>query len=84
MVTYKYTANSNSYRDNENMPVAKFSYDLSPMSVVVSQEKMPFYHFITQVCAIIGGVFTVIGLLDSTVHHASVAMSKKVALGKQG
>lgn len=61
---------------------AKFTYDLSPMSIVVSETRPPFYKFITSVCAIIGGVFTVIGLLDSMVYHGLRSFERKVQLGK--
>ena len=38
---------------------------------------MPAYRFVTSSCAIIGGVFTVIGLLESVIHSTVNAMSKK-------
>lgn len=33
------------------------------------ERKVPLSHFVTSVCAIIGGVFTVTGLLDSLVYR---------------
>ena len=39
------------------------------------------YHFVTTTCAIIGGVFTVAGILDGLVHTAR-RFAKKVELGK--
>lgn len=45
------------------MPEARFSYDLSAMSVVLTRKGKPLYEFITSVCAIIGGTFTVMGLV---------------------
>ena len=62
----------------------KFSYNLSPMTVVVSETSKPFYEFLTSACAIIGGVFTVVGLLDSLIYQGMKSIKKKVALGKQG
>jgi hypothetical protein len=35
-------------------------YDFSPFMVEVEESSMPFSHFLTSVCAIIGGVFTVL------------------------
>jgi protein disulfide-isomerase-like protein len=49
----------------EEVPEARFSYDLSPMSVVVSRKGKRWYEFITSVCAIIGGTFTVVSLFNS-------------------
>jgi len=53
-----------------DVPEAKFSYDLSPMAVVVTNKGRRWYDFITSLCAIIGGTFTVVGLLDTLLHKA--------------
>ncbi len=46
------------------MPEARFSYDISPMSVLVKAKGKKFYEFITSMCAVIGGTFTVVGLFN--------------------
>ena len=33
------------------------------------EEYKSFTHFLTSVCAIVGGVFTVSGLIDSFIYH---------------
>jgi len=77
-LAYKYTVHSNRYEEpNNGEPLIEFKYDLSPISIVVQQERVPAYKFITSSCAIIGGVFTVIGLLENVVHHTASALSKK-------
>lgn len=75
---YKYTAHSNEYEEKDDLPSVMFRYDLSPMSVLISKTSVPFYHFITNACAIIGGVFTVIGIIDQIVHQTAKALNKKV------
>ena len=65
------------------MPAAKFDYDLSPMQVVVSQKSKEVYHFLTSLCAIVGGVFTVAGIFDSGFYQASRVL-KKEKMGKLG
>ena len=47
------------------------------MHVSVEEIVTPFYQFITSACAIIGGVFTVIGLLENIIHHGAAAFTKK-------
>jgi len=47
------------------------------------EERTSFLHFLTSVCAIVGGVFTVSGILDAFVYHGAQAVRKKVDLGKQ-
>lgn len=79
--TYDYTVHSNVVQTT-TIPTAKFHYELSPMQVLVKETPKSFSHFITNVCAIIGGVFTVAGIIDSMLHGA-IRMVKKVELGKQ-
>lgn len=55
------------YEDNE-VPEARFSYDLSPMAVVITRRGKHLYEFITSMCAIIGGTFTVVGLVNGLLH----------------
>ncbi|XP_027342733.1 protein disulfide-isomerase 5-4-like isoform X1 [Abrus precatorius] len=55
---YEYTAHS-SVAQSLHIPVAKFHLELSPMQVLITENQRSFSHFITNVCAIIGGVFTV-------------------------
>lgn len=79
--SYDYTAHSNIVQSPQ-MPVARFHYELSPMQVMITEQRRSFSHFITNVCAIIGGVFTVAGIIDAMLH-TTIGMVKKVNLGKQ-
>ncbi|XVF77603.1 hypothetical protein PTKIN_Ptkin14bG0059200 [Pterospermum kingtungense] len=78
---YEYTSHS-SLAQSLQIPVAKFHFELSPMQVLVTENAKSFSHFLTNLCAIIGGVFTVAGILDSIFHH-TVRLMKKVDLGKK-
>ncbi|KAL2476256.1 Protein disulfide-isomerase 5-3 [Abeliophyllum distichum] len=77
---YEYTAHS-SLAHSLDIPVAKFHFELSPMQVLITENSKSFSHFITNVCAIIGGVFTVAGILDAVLHN-TMRLMKKVELGK--
>ena len=46
------------------------------------EEKNSFLHFLTSVCAIVGGIFTISGILDAFIFHGGQVMRKKVDLGK--
>eukprot|EP01047_Picozoa_sp_COSAG01_P054985 COSAG01_NODE_6071_length_3869_cov_36.543767_2_plen_634_part_00 len=69
---YRYTVSSAEHEDSERYPSAKFSFVISPMMVVISQKSTPLYHFLTNICALIGGLFTVFsmtnGVLDAIVN----------------
>ncbi|XP_038690777.1 protein disulfide-isomerase 5-4-like isoform X2 [Tripterygium wilfordii] len=77
---YEYTAHS-SLVESAHVPVAKFHYELSPMQVLITENRKSFSHFITNVCAIIGGVFTVAGIVDSILHN-TIRLMRKIELGK--
>lgn len=64
------------------VPQAKFTYQLSPMSVLVHNEHVPLYEFLTQIFAIIGGTYTVISLLHGFV--GTVTKRYKTNIGKLG
>ncbi|KAH0469208.1 hypothetical protein IEQ34_002440 [Dendrobium chrysotoxum] len=59
-----------------------FFYDFSPIKVIFTEENKSLLHFLTSICAIIGGVFTVAGILDSFIYHGQRAIKKKQELGK--
>jgi hypothetical protein len=53
------------------------------VQISVSEERQKFYHFITTLMAIIGGVYSVMGIADGFVHSGIQALRKK-DLGKFG
>lgn len=57
-------------------------YELSPIMVKFTESRKSFPHFLTGVCAIIGGVFTVAGLVDSFIYQGLRSLKKKIELGK--
>lgn len=63
------------YKSDPNVPETRFSYDLSPTAVVISQAGRRWYEFLTSVCAIIGGTFTTFALMDGVLH----SMHRKMA-----
>ncbi|KAI8612837.1 endoplasmic reticulum vesicle transporter-domain-containing protein [Chytriomyces sp. MP71] len=64
------------------LPGVFFNFDISPMLVTYTQYKKPFSHFLTDVCAVVGGVFTVAGIIDSLIYTAEKNLKRKVDLGK--
>merc|ERR1712151_1071514 len=53
-----------SHYDDDKIPEARFSYDLSPIALTYRKEKRAFYSYITSIVAIVGGTFTVLGLIE--------------------
>jgi hypothetical protein len=52
------------------LPGVFFNYELSPIRVRIEERSRSFLHFLTRVCAIIGGVFTIMGVVDRLVEQA--------------
>lgn len=63
------------------IPAVWFKYDINPISVKYKERRKPFYEFLCMTCAIIGGTFTVAGIIDSLVFSASNIL-EKLELGK--
>ncbi|KAI9142954.1 endoplasmic reticulum vesicle transporter-domain-containing protein [Paraphysoderma sedebokerense] len=64
------------------LPGVFFNFDISPMLVIYREYRKSFVHFITDVCAIVGGIFTVAGLIDSGIYQSSKVLKQKMELGK--
>lgn len=64
------------------LPGIFFIYEFAPMMVKYSEQRKSFTHFLTSVCAIVGGIFTVAGIIDSMIYHSVRAIQKKIELGK--
>jgi hypothetical protein len=60
---------------NDMVPEAKFAYDLSPIAVSYRKDKVKWYDYCTSIMAIIGGVFTVVGMIESSIH-STVTMAR--------
>lgn len=89
-----YTIQSNQFSVTEHykspevgrrsLPGVFFFYDLSPIKVTFTETHISFLHFMTNVCAIVGGIFTVAGIVDSFIYHGHKALRKKMEIGKLG
>ncbi|KAK8798269.1 hypothetical protein WA538_006017 [Blastocystis sp. DL] len=80
--TFQYTSDSGKGMSDEDIPEATFSFEFDPLTIVMTEVKKPFYHFITSLFAIIGGVVTVISLIDSIFNKAELIFAEKEVLGK--
>lgn len=58
-----------SSREGQGLPGVFFFYELSPIMVKFTETRKSLPHFLTQLCAILGGVFTVAGMLDRLVRR---------------
>ncbi|XP_063719728.1 endoplasmic reticulum-Golgi intermediate compartment protein 1-like [Symsagittifera roscoffensis] len=82
---YQFTALKKIFETNAHgmriMPAIWFKYQLTPITVKYALRAKPFYHFLTTVCAIVGGTFTVAGIIDSCLFTAHEVF-KKIEMGK--
>jgi hypothetical protein len=69
--------------DAHGLPGVFFMYDLSPIMVKFTETRRSFTHFLTGVCAIVGGVYTVAGMIDSFIYHGLRSVQTKIELGKK-
>ncbi len=73
---HQFTSNSNEMESRMMIPTIFFRYDISPIVMKIDQYKESMFHFFVQICAIIGGMFTVVGILDNIIHRLTSRISK--------
>ncbi|CAF4877832.1 unnamed protein product, partial [Rotaria socialis] len=59
-----------------------FTYEISAIMVKFVEQKRSLAQFLTSLCAIVGGVFTVSSLIDAFIYRGSCILHKKLELGK--
>jgi hypothetical protein len=59
------------------LPGIFFIFDISPFMIQISNSSMPFYHLMTRLFAIVGGVFSVLGILDAILYRIQKFAAKK-------
>jgi len=81
-VLYQLTHSGRTRRlsNKSTVPKARFMYDFSPMTVLVERNDKPLLHFVPQLFAILGGVYTVFELCSGTVETTTTFVKQK--LGK--
>jgi len=67
--------------DLSGLPGLFLVYEFSPFLVRKTEKSEPFSHFLTSVCAIIGGVYTVAGMVDAVLYRS---LGKARAIRKAG
>jgi len=82
--SYQFVANSNELVGKYRLPAIYFRYEFSPITVKFTEKRKSFSHFLVQVCAIVGGVFTVLGLINSILHSTLKTVLQKANIGKLG
>ena len=79
---YQYTVNSFSENSIDRSALLFFRYDLSPITVEYKHTKMSFLTFLINVFAILGGVFTVAGIIDAIIHKSVLLLLRKAEMNK--
>lgn len=77
--TYQLPRPSPSHALSTSTPGLHIQYDLSPVMVKLERAPRALGHFLTNLCAIVGGIFTVMGIVDRFVHHAVQRIRKRAS-----
>ena len=63
--------------DNHKMHIVKINYSFSPVAMRITRKKKYISHFLGHVCAIIGGIFVIFGLINK-LFFACCEVDKKL------
>jgi len=66
------------------VPGVFFSYEISPMLVIHRETRQSIAHFLTSTCAIVGGILTVAGIIDSLIYNGRNKLATGAADGQHG
>jgi len=66
------------------IPGVFMQYEFSPLMVRMEERQRSLSHYLVNLCAICGGVFTVASLVDSLIYSSSRAVQRKLQVGKAG
>mmetsp|Transcript_8953 Transcript_8953/g.16450 ORF Transcript_8953/g.16450 Transcript_8953/m.16450 type:complete len:477 (+) Transcript_8953:279-1709(+) len=72
---YEHSISSHSYATDIHLPSVKFHYDLSPMQVTVEYQSRPWFSFITMVCALIGGAWSIMSVVNDIASSSELGKS---------
>jgi len=83
-ISYQYTYAYRTYIGRGSSAIW-FRYDLSPLTVKYRERGEPLVSFLTAICAVVGGIFTVAGIIDGLIFTGQeMVKRKKQQIGKQG
>ena len=66
-----------------SQPGVFFNFELSPMRMRMEERRNSFLHFLTRVCAILGGVFTIMGAVDKLVTSGLEGLTRVRGAGRR-
>ena len=66
-----------SYYKPDKIPETKFVLDISPIAVHYRIYRRPWYDYLTSLMAILGGVFTVVGMIESVLRVTTKRLARK-------
>ena len=66
------------------LPGVFFIYDISPIMVKFTEKRQTLSYFLTSLCAIVGGVFTVAGIIDGAIYHSGSMLKRGGSGGSLG
>ena len=79
---YQYIAHSNSVAGRYRVNAIFLRYDVDAITVRFVKSGKSFSHFLVQLCAIVGGVFSVLGMINGALLSATKTFKNKI--GKLG
>lgn len=84
-IAYKYSLSTKT-KERENhvgsMPIIMINYDYSPVAVKYTKKRRYLSHLITNICALVGGVFVIFSMLNSVLTKISEVGDDGVKTGR--
>jgi hypothetical protein len=87
VVTNQYSVTQHWARASANIETSQLPgvflfYDFSPIAVHIEERSRRLTHFLTRMCAIIGGIYAALGMVDRVLHRLMKDQHRGGGLGK--
>ena len=76
---YSYTELFRTTSELDKLPAVYFHYEISPIMARFTEQRKPLGSFLTGLCAIVGGVYTLSGMVASCLHRLERRLGPKQA-----
>lgn len=74
--SYSFTQN-NKKADPPYFLTTSIAFEFSPVTMMITKERKPFSRFVIDLCAIVGGVFVMFGILNSFVQSSKRTLRRE-------
>eukprot|EP00340_Litonotus_pictus_P003759 CAMPEP_0170519974 /NCGR_PEP_ID=MMETSP0209-20121228/5186_1 /TAXON_ID=665100 ORGANISM="Litonotus pictus, Strain P1" /NCGR_SAMPLE_ID=MMETSP0209 /ASSEMBLY_ACC=CAM_ASM_000301 /LENGTH=312 /DNA_ID=CAMNT_0010805985 /DNA_START=56 /DNA_END=994 /DNA_ORIENTATION=- len=80
---YSFTSKAKTREDKNHMPIIMMTYDYSPVAMKYTMKRRYFSHLVTNICALIGGVFVIFSIINSVMNRITETLEEDTSKNRK-